>query len=96
MDKKTLYEIEFRYSDNDELYQLPVLLTDSEYQRTAKFLEGLLEAGEIVAADGTDSDTIENVIYEPAERKPLDFTELTTLWKDGTLMRMADANGIQF
>src|ERR1035438_6655053 len=92
----TLYEIHFRYCDNHELYQLQVLLTASEFERVSKFLLELLRAGCIEAADRTDPDAIEYLIYEPTTRKPTPFKELKKLWKGGTLLRMAGEHEIKF
>lgn len=47
MDAKMKYTIEFLYTDNNQLYQEDVELTDAEYKRVNAFLTKLERAGSI-------------------------------------------------
>ena len=90
MDAKVKYIIEFLYTDNNQLYQEDVELTDAEYKRVNAFLTKLERAGSIEL-------TIEggSVIYRYCEPMFIGFEQLTANWKAGTLLDWGKIEGLR-
>jgi hypothetical protein len=87
MDNLTRYTIEFRYNDNDQLSSNDVLVTRGELKRVRKFFAKMLDEGYIQAADGTDSDEIDNIVFERSEAAPLLFDQLRASIEDGDALK---------
>ncbi len=67
------------------------MVTEEELERVKTFFEKMLEAGYILAADGTDSDTIDNVVFKTPNHEPLTFEQFVASIEDGdTLIEYAD------
>jgi hypothetical protein len=83
--EKKPYTIEFRYTDNDEIYLDHVLLTDKQFERVQRFLAGLGKAGEIADYNGYKGEPgVFIAEYSPAIFDS--FEGLVDRWKDGSLV----------
>jgi hypothetical protein len=97
-DDRKSYIIQFRYADNDQLYdEGEIHLTDEEYRRVRKFLAALLEAEEILCPNPDDSDDVRYIIWECAGGQSTDFGDLKKRWLDktGGIQPMAKRHGIK-
>jgi hypothetical protein len=89
------YSVEFRYSDDLQLYTADIQVTPEELERIKKFFEAMLEHGYILAADNTNSDTIDNVVFETHDYEPLTFEQFSKSYERGdTLIEYAEELGI--
>ena len=90
MDAKVKYTIEFLYTDNNQLYQDDVELTDAEYKRVNAFLTKLERAGSIeLTVEGG------SVIYRYCEPTFIGFEQLRANWKAGTLLDWGKIEGLR-
>jgi hypothetical protein len=90
MDAKKKYTIEFLYTDNNQLYQEDVKLTDAEYERVNAFLTKLKRAGSIeLTVEGG------SVIYPYCEPTFIDFEELKANWTAGSLLDWGKIDGLR-
>jgi len=88
MDAKKKYTIEFLYTDNNQLYQEDVELTDAEYKRVNAFLTKLERTGSIeLTVEGG------SVIYPYCEPTFIGFEELKANWTAGTLLDWGKIDG---
>ena len=90
MDAKVKYTIEFLYTDNNQLYQDDVELTDAEYKRVNAFLTKLERAGSIELTGEGGS-----VIYRYCEPTFSGFEQLKANWKAGTLLDWGKIEGLR-
>jgi hypothetical protein len=88
MDAKKKYTIEFLYTDNNQLYQEDVELTDDEHKRVKTFLTKLEHSGSIeLTVEGG------SVIYPYCEPAFIGFEELKANWTAGTLLDWGKIDG---
>ena len=85
------YTVEFRYTDNDQLYSTDILVTPEELERVKKFFAKLLEDGCIGAADGTDADDVEYVVFQRADN-PQTFEQFRKDIEDGDTLKYCAEN----
>ena len=90
MDAKKKYTIEFLYTDNNQLYQEDVELTDDEHKRVKTFLTKLEHSGSIeLTVEGG------SIIYRYCEPMFIGFEQLKANWKAGTLLDWGKIEGLR-
>jgi hypothetical protein len=95
MPNLTRHTIEFRYQDNGQLYSTQILVTPEELERVKKFFVTLLEENYIVAADGTDPDEIDYIVFQRSD-KPQTFEQLRQDIEGGDALKSyAETLGIE-
>lgn len=97
MPELTRYAVEFRYSDNGQLYaSADLLLSEDEVARTKRFFGALLANGYIEVADDTDPKEVDSIVFPVREREPMTFEQFVADLEAGdTLAEYAEELGIE-